>query len=223
MRKTTAFQSTRPSRASTKLIPLNYIPLAISIHKALTGLDEGSQMIMYGKGGFQSTRPSRASTLLAGCPHRVCVFQSTRPSRASTSVIDAIKYALTFQSTRPSRASTLSPVALVFTSSFQSTRPSRASTAIFTNFFQLFFSFLSIMLHFSHSTPLPIQKAPIFYALFPAFSSANIPTFPCPLHIRTKKSTVLPHQIQALPLYAPPYFYIGFPDYKISGCLYLYQ
>lgn len=106
---------------------------------------------------------------------------------------------------------------------FQSTRPSRASTAISTNFSQLFFSFLSIMLHFSHSTPLPIQKAPIFYALFPAFSSANIPTFPCPLHIRTKKSTVLPHQIQALPLYAPPYFCIGFPDYKISGCLYLYQ
>ena len=109
------------------------------------------------------------------------------------------------------------------TETFQSTRPSRASTAIFTNFFQFFFIFLFIMLHFSHSTFLSHPKIPIFYTTFPAFSSANIQAFPCPLHIRTKKSTVLSHQIQALPLYAPPYFYIGFPDYKISGCLYLYQ
>ena len=106
---------------------------------------------------------------------------------------------------------------------FQSTRPSRASTAIFTNFFQFFFIFLFIMLHFSHSTFLSHPKIPIFYTTFPAFSSANIQAFPCPIHIRTKKSTVLLHQIQALLLYAPPYFYIGSPDNKISGCLYLYQ
>lgn len=109
------------------------------------------------------------------------------------------------------------------TTIFQSTRPSRASTAIFTNFSLIFFSFISIMLHFFSFNSPPLPKILIFYALFPVFSSANIPTFPCPLHIRTKKSTVLSHQIQALPLYAPPYFYIGFPDYKISGCLYLYQ
>lgn len=109
------------------------------------------------------------------------------------------------------------------TKTFQSTRPSRASTAIFTNFFQFFFIFLFIILHFSHSTFLSHPKIPIFYTTFPAFSSANIQAFPCPIHIRTKKSTVLLHQIQALLLYAPPYFYIGSPDNKISGCLYLYQ
>ena len=172
---------------------------------------------------FQSTRPSRASTCVPAAAVRDMIFQSTRPSRASTYKIEGQKEALIFQSTRPSRASTLIPHTSPLSGIFQSTRPSRASTAIFTNFFQLFFIFLSIMLHFSNSPSLPYPKIPIFYALIPAFSSANIPTFPCPLHIRTKKSTVLPHQIQALPLYAPPYFYIGFPDYKISGCLYLYQ
>ena len=102
----------------------------------------------------------------------------------------------------------------------------KALTGLDSNFHQFLPAFLQFSKHnasfFSFNSP-PYPKIPIFYALFPAFSSANIPTFPCPLHIRTKKSTVLPHQIQALPLYAPPYFYIGFPDYKISGCLYLYQ
>ena len=97
--------------------------------------------------------------------------------------------------------------------------PRQQFLPIFPNFFQFSKHNASF---FSFNSP-PYPKIPIFYALIPAFSSANIPTFPCPLHIRTKKSTVLPHQIQALPLYAPPYFYIGSPDNKISGCLYLYQ
>ena len=128
-----------------------------------------------------------------------------------------------FQSTRPSRASTLLAASTTFSSVFQSTRPSRASTAIFTNFVSTFSIFLNIMLHFHLDNLLSLSKNPYFPCPFPVFSSANIPSFPCPLHIRIKKSTVLSHQIQALPLYAPPYFYIGFPDYKISGCLYLYQ
>ena len=141
---------------------------------------------------FQSTRPSRASTgwiKMAGSNKK---FQSTRPSRASTPCVLWVGISRIFQSTRPSRASTvtsylLQPCLLHFNpqgphgprqagtltshphKEFQSTRPSRASTAIFTNFFQLFFSFLSIMLHFSHSTPLPIQKSLFSMPSFPLF------------------------------------------------------
>ena len=205
------------------MLGLFVFTLHISIHKALTGLDQLLPLLSTLPEYFNPQGPHGPRQKGNKVTRVTEKFQSTRPSRASTQFPQYRKPNNTFQSTRPSRASTTDHLYIVSNLLFQSTRPSRASTAIFTNFFQLFFSFLSIMLHFSHSTPLPIQKAPIFYALFPAFSSANIPTFPCPLHIRTKKSTVLPHQIQALPLYAPPYFYIGFPDYKISGCLYLYQ
>ena len=129
----------------------------------------------------------------------------------------------TFQSTRPSRASTKPGCAIRDFVVFQSTRPSRASTAIFTNFVSTFFIFLNIMLHFYLDNLLSLSKNSYFPCPFPTFSSANIPSFPCPLHIRIKKSTVLSHQIRALLLYAPPYFYIGSPDNKISGCLYLYR
>ena len=173
---------------------------------------------------FQSTRPLRASTLISYTAAPQYTFQSTRPLRASTSVsiytahttAISIHKALTGLDVRPSFKNMHAGI-------FQSTRPLRASTAIFTNFFHIYFIFLDIMLHFLIQLPFPIQKTPIFNVTFLTFSSANILTFLCPLHIRTKKSTVLSHQIQALPLYAPPYFYIGFPDYKISGCLYLYQ
>ena len=57
-----AFQSTRPSRASTVKLILGGWNMIISIHKALAGLD----MDKINKGlvpeAFQSTRPSRAST-----------------------------------------------------------------------------------------------------------------------------------------------------------------
>ena len=124
-----AFQSTRPSRASTSFSTYTYPSIS-----------------------FQSTRPSRASTLMLCTQHITMIFQSTRPSRASTqgdwegawNAIISIHKALAgldtdagewwsderlFQSTRPSRASTLPEHILIQKQQiFQSTRPSRAST-----------------------------------------------------------------------------------------------
>ena len=195
----------------------------ISIHKALTGLDSDSKK----SAGYLSISIHKALTGLDGSGYKADPKKHISIHKALTGLDDVLYYSckigMVFQSTRPSRASTCAGQPEHSRSNISIHKALTGLDSNFYQFFPTFFSFLSIMLHFSHSTPLPIQKAPIFYALFPAFSSANIPTFPCPLHIRTKKSTVLSHQIQALPLYAPPYFYIGFPDYKISGCLYLYQ
>ena len=195
----------------------------ISIHKALAGLDLRRPSTMFHLTYFNPQGPRGPRLGSPSSFESFSIFQSTRPSRASTNGKGGNGHMAVFQSTRPSRASTNEVAKNTERLKFQSTRPSRASTAIFTNFFQFFFIFLFIMLHFSHSTFLSHPKIPIFYTTFPAFSSANIQAFPCPIHIRTKKSTVLLHQIQALLLYAPPYFYIGSPDNKISGCLYLYQ
>ena len=80
------FQSTRPSRASTPHCSVIHHFTHISIHKALTGLDHLGSKYGCCPQTFQSTRPSRASTFLLS--HAVCnpIFQSTRPSRASTKV-----------------------------------------------------------------------------------------------------------------------------------------
>ena len=196
------FQSTRPSRASTVSLAILFQVMNISIHKALAGLDSKANKDSLQKIRFQSTRPSRASTIK---------LTANSVSR-NISIHKALAGLDEF-------SSGIFQILLLF----QSTRPSRASTAIFTNFVSTFFIFLNIMLHFYLDNLLSLSKNSYFPCPFPTFSSANIPSFPCPLHIRIKKSTVLSHQIRALLLYAPPYFYIGSPDNKISGCLYLYR
>ncbi len=105
--QTVAFQSTRPSRASTypsrrttpaypyfnpqgprgprrRWIARKMRRVPISIHKALAGLDPYRLMIFWQKLQFQSTRPSRASTHCSAIALAIPGFQSTRPSRAST-------------------------------------------------------------------------------------------------------------------------------------------
>ena len=124
------FQSTRPSRASTRTLGVRLCMDLISIHKALAGLDGQSgdnyayitdfnpqgprgprlvvPLILMRFLQFQSTRPSRASTALFSLlSPSATIFQSTRPSRASTQCCRCWKISLQiFQSTRPSRAST---------------------------------------------------------------------------------------------------------------------
>ena len=60
------FQSTRPSRASTIFLKSSFVPDMISIHKALAGLDALADNKAYVENQFQSTRPSRASTVHRG-------------------------------------------------------------------------------------------------------------------------------------------------------------
>ena len=78
------FQSTRPSRASTKYCPYAFTSFKISIHKALAGLD---LIILGGRRGIghfnpQGPRGPRLSQTMVVCIRHL--FQSTRPSRAST-------------------------------------------------------------------------------------------------------------------------------------------
>ena len=113
-----AFQSTRPSRAST-IVRRPYLAILFR---------------------FQSTRPSRASTWCVSSWVRVPLFQSTRPSRASTLCLGmmtdirpiSIHKALAGLDLRvlpPWRSGVL----------FQSTRPSRASTMWITSFLVKYF------------------------------------------------------------------------------------
>jgi len=107
-RRQVAFQSTRPSRASTMLEKDYKAGLNISIHKALTGLDPLPRICGHYRGisihkaltGLDSDYklpPKRARYFNPQGPHgprqlsprlkiREYLFQSTRPSRASTTL-----------------------------------------------------------------------------------------------------------------------------------------
>ena len=76
------FQSTRLSRASTPIVPVQPLSVVISIHKALTSLDgrrHQSQFCVT----FQSTRLSRASTAKIHnypCIHAKFIYLNYTPS-----------------------------------------------------------------------------------------------------------------------------------------------
>ena len=72
------FQSTRPSRASTKLQSGYFNP------QGPRGPRRDREEVMICLRLFQSTRPSRASTFPIHIITAIRTFQSTRPSRAST-------------------------------------------------------------------------------------------------------------------------------------------
>ena len=102
------FQSTRPSRASTRTCAAKNKDDDISIHKALAGLD-----------------PPDSSEVA-----NITEFQSTRPSRASTQERFMIEIQANFISIHKALAGLDSPMQYIYksTGQFQSTRPSRAST-----------------------------------------------------------------------------------------------
>ena len=145
------FQSTRPSRASTKYCPYAFTSFKISIHKALAGLD---LIILGGRRGIghfnpQGPRGPRLSQTMVVCIRHL--FQSTRPSRASTqqrNCLTSLFFDFNPQGPRGPRLSNkdLLSVSVNFNpqgprgprrkitffnfvgNRFQSTRPSRAST-----------------------------------------------------------------------------------------------
>ena len=85
------FQSTRPSRASTGKLLYSPDGNAISIHKALTGLDVVFRAKVFGIKNFNPQGPHgprrQPRRNMACLPE----FQSTRPSRASTSPVDGLR------------------------------------------------------------------------------------------------------------------------------------
>ena len=82
------FQSTRPVRGATTIIPNQSAFIHISIHAPRAGRDCSRWLLVSISYLFQSTRPVRGATNhFPGC--RVCcsVFQSTRPVRGATCIV----------------------------------------------------------------------------------------------------------------------------------------
>ena len=125
-----AFQSTRPSRASTVLSAHNCLFLLYFNPQGPRGPRRGRGQHRPRTDTFQSTRPSRASTF----PIRIPDTHSQISIHKALAGLDALSIfafspIFTFQSTRPSRASTISISLPPLAAIFQSTRPSRASTS----------------------------------------------------------------------------------------------
>ena len=78
------FQSTRPSRASTRHVYVRLCGNVISIHKALTGLDCFACLFSLLFCHFNPQGPHGPRLISPPIIIEIPAFQSTRPSRAST-------------------------------------------------------------------------------------------------------------------------------------------
>ncbi len=141
----------------------------ISIHKALTGLDSDSKK----SAGYLSISIHKALTGLDGSGYKADPKKHISIHKALTGLDDVLYYSckigMVFQSTRPSRASTCAGQPEHSRSNISIHKALTGLDSNFYQFFPTFFSFLSIMLHFSHSTPLPIQKSLFSMPSFPLF------------------------------------------------------
>ena len=129
-RVTGLFQSTRPSRASTRMRCRRSPSSSYFNPQGPRGPrprlpDWLTGPLYFNPQGPRGPRPTSSINNTG-----LVTFQSTRPSRASTNNLLSQYYNLfPFQSTRPSRASTVKCLQEIWEAVFQSTRPSRASTS----------------------------------------------------------------------------------------------